>query len=132
MQSFHNILIYLGIENPSLFFLRVSVCLLFSFVPFRALGIVGLPFYPRLGLGFLLAAIIFFYSRTIIPSILDTRSFQLTFYFNLCCDEKLKSFDYLYRVPIFLIVVGSLLYLFFFLRQNSFYLPLRSFLLVFL
>ena len=116
MQSakIYTLLSYLGVQNPPLFLLRISVCLLFSLLPFRILGIIGFQFYLRLFVGFLIGAIIYWQSSFIIPRLLDTKFFQLIFYFNLCCDEKLKGFDYIFRVPIFLGFFGSLIYLFFF------------------
>lgn len=101
-----------GVKEERIFFLRLSVCCLFVLLPLRLLNLVGLPFYPRICLSSLFGLLIFFSSTKVIPFILNTKCFQVFFFWNLFMDEQLKSLRAFVRIPVFLLLIGLPIYLF--------------------
>lgn len=111
---------FLGIEVNSLFYLRLSVCMFFSFLPFRLLGFLNLPFMFRLGLGLFFGFLVFNYSPVVLPTILNHKVFQSWFYYSLCIDEKLKTLDPIWRIFTFIVIVFSVSFVSFFVLQTGF------------
>jgi hypothetical protein len=115
--SLGKILTYFNIKDTRLFFLRLSICFLFALLPFRFLIFFGVPLYPRICLGLFFAFLIFIESPNLIPCILNNKFFQIFFYWNLFVEEQLKSLKAFVRVPIFLLLIGTPIYSFFFIDQ---------------